>query len=328
MKKIPIKKYIAFTVTLATMMCGFSACKNEVASDASDSGRLKIVTTIFPEYDWVNNILGDNPANADVELLTGGVDLHSYQPTAEDILKISTCDLFIYVGGESDDWVEDALSEAVNENMQTVNLLELLGDEVKEEEVVEGMEDADDDADAEPEYDEHVWLSLSNATVLVDGISSAIETIDSDHAEEYRKNADDYMKKLSGLDAEYRSAVDVAKVTTLLFGDRFPFRYLADDYGLDYYAAFSGCSAETEAGFDTIVFLAGKVDELSLKTILTIERSDGKLAETIRANTAGKDQKILVMDSLQSVTQKDIEGGISYLSVMEDNLEVLKEALK
>ena len=322
-----MKKYIALILAAVLTVYSLTACGSQNSASANDSGSLQIVTTIFPEYDWVQNILGDNPGNAEVTmLLDNGVDLHSYQPTAEDILKISSCDMFIYVGGESDAWVEDALKEATNKNMIVINLLEVLGDNVKEEEVVEGME-AEEEEEG-PEYDEHVWLSLKNASVLVGHITDSLTSIDGANAETYKKNAATYQEKLSTLDKAYADTVSSGSVNTILFGDRFPFRYLVDDYDLSYYAAFVGCSAETEASFETILFLANKVDELSLHSILTIDNSDQKIAETIRDNTASKDQKILSMDSMQSTTSQDLENGVTYLSVMEDNLVVLKEALQ
>jgi len=357
---ITLKRIIAFiAAAVFAAGCLTSCAPGAETPDTEKKEAISIVTTIFPEYDWVNSILGSNPAGAEVTfLLDNGVDLHSYQPTAEDMLKISTCDLFIYVGGESDEWTEDVLENAANEEMEVINLLELLGDAVKEEEVVEGMEhDHDHDHDhedgeeehdheedhdhedgeeehdhdheeGEAEMDEHVWLSLRNAAVLVDGIEKAIEAIDPGNAETYRDNASEYIGKLNALDAEYTKTVSAAETDVLLFGDRFPFRYLTDDYGLGYYAAFVGCSAETEASFETVAFLAAKVDELSLGSVMIIESSDGKIAQTIVANTEDKDQKILTLDSLQSTTAQDAEKGVTYLSVMENNLSVLKEALK
>lgn len=236
------------------------------------------------------------------------------------------------MGGESDGWVNDALKEATNKNMQVVNLLESLGDKVKEEEIVEGMEgeaEVEDEGEEEkgPEYDEHVWLSVKNGMALVEVLSGAIKEIDSSNADKYDANEDSYLKKLIELDAAYTETVKGASVKAVLFGDRFPFRYLVDDYNLDYNAAFVGCSAETEASFETITFLSGKVDELGLKTILVIENSDQKIAKTIKQNTKSKNQGILVMNSLQSVTSKDIDSGFTYLKAMGDNLEVLKKAL-
>lgn len=348
-----MKKFISAVVAGFLALGSLTACNS---SGAKGNGKLKIVTTIFPEYDWVMNVLGDKASDAEVTmLLDNGVDLHSFQPTAADIMKISSCDLFIYVGGESDEWVEDALKEAVNKNMIVIDLLDELGDAVKEEELVEGMqgedeedhdedhehdedhdhEDHDEDHDhehhheeGEVEYDEHVWLSLRNAQVLVKSISDALQKIDSANADTYKKNADSYIESLKALDADYKAAVDAASTKTILFGDRFPFRYMVDDYGLTYYAAFVGCSAESEASFETITFLSKKVDELSLPVVLTIEGKDKRIAETIIENTASKNQKVLTLDSMQSVSSSDVKNGTTYISIMESNLSVLKEALK
>lgn len=379
--------------------CGKAVSSTEAGTSTTETEKpLKVVTTIFPEYDWVRQILGERVGNAELTmLLDNGVDLHSYQPTADDIIKISDCDLFVYVGGESDGWVEDALKEATNKNMKVINLLDVLKDTVKTEEAVPGMQAEEghnhgvaDFADSdvkdrdlsdwngewqsaypyildgtldpvmekkaesgtktaeeykdssamtgaeiademleheEKEYDEHVWLSAKNAGTLCNAIAAALEEIDPANKEIYAANAKSYQEKLSALDAEYQSVVDNAARKTVLFGDRFPFRYLVDDYGLSYYAAFAGCSAESEASFETISFLAHKVDELNLPCVLTIEDAKHKIAETIVQNTVEKNQKILTLDSMQSTTTTDVENGTTYLSVMEDNLDILKQAL-
>ena len=507
-----MKKMIPLFLVLTMAVGLLAGCgkKNAAEKGESDSNKLSVVTTIFPEYDWVKEILGDKADNAEVTmLLSSGVDLHSYQPTADDIVKISDCDLFIYVGGESDKWVDDALKEATNKDMKVIDLLEVLGDSVKTEETVEGMQETEhahdhskevstfedhevqdrslsdwagswqsaypfaldgtlDDAfaamaeegemtadeyktyyqngyktditnidiegdhiaftyedgkkvgsdykyigyyiqnwstgtkaamyrfeavdrtsgapicvefndhmiesaapehfhirmsnesfdaivdpekswptffpadmtgedlcehmeghghDHEEEADEHVWLSLKNAKTLVGAISDALQELDPDNKGIYAANAAAYIEKLSALDGAYQSAVDGAARKTVLFGDRFPFRYLVDDYGLSYYAAFAGCSAESEASFETVSFLAEKVDELKLPCVLTIEGKNHKIAETIVENTAEKNQKILTMDSMQSTTSEDVANGTTYLSVMEQNLSMLKEAL-
>ena len=317
----------------------------------TDNSKLKIVTTIFPEYDWTREILGDKAASTQLTLLVGnGVDLHSYQPSIQDIAKISTADIFIYVGGESDGWVKDALKNATNKNMKVINLLEVLGDKVKAEEIKEGMqaeeeehEDHDHDAedhdheaeghhhhhddDDEVEYDEHVWLSVRNAKILCAEITDVLCEKDAANAAAYKSNCNAYAAKLDALDKAYTAAVASASKKTILFGDRFPFRYLTDDYGLDYYAAFVGCSAETEASFETVVFLSKKVDELDLNSVLKIESGDGKIAKTIVQNTKKKTAKVLTMDSIQSTTLKQAAAGTTYLKIMEDNLKVLKEAL-
>lgn len=505
-----MKKIIA--IFLAALLVSFmlTSC-SPAEEDAGGGKKLKIVSTIFPQYDWVHQILGDKSDDAEMTLLlNSGVDLHNYQPTAQDIIQVSNSDMFIYVGGESDGWVEDALKNASNKNMVVINLLEVLGDKVKEEEIKEGMEhehehdhevnaadvkdrplsdwlgdwstieknlkngdlneyvehqaeenetnaasqksayearwksdytglkitetsvtfgdvtvdfeyagykivegesgdsvwygfaaktpvdgapkyiafsdhgtggeeeheeeedeaheetahfhmrygnesfealtaiegwgptffpaDATGEAVAEAmsghghshegENDEHVWLSLKNAQTLTSYIADKLASLDADNAQTYKTNAQAYNTKLSALDTQYQQAVNAASVKTLLFADRFPFRYLVDDYGLDYYAAFSGCSAETEASFETVVFLAEKTNELSLNNVMVIESSDKTMANTVIQNTAGKNQTVLVLDSLQSVTAADVTKGTTYLSVMESNLAVLKEALK
>ena len=505
-----MKRIFPLFLALTMMVSLFTGCgKTDAAEDdknnSSNADKLSVVTTIFPEYDWVKEILGDKVENTDLTmLLDNGVDLHSYQPTADDIIKISNCDLFIYVGGESDEWVDDALKEATNKDMKVINLLDVLKDTVKTEEAMPGMQaeeghnhgyshfadsDVQDrtlsdwdgdwqsvypylqdgvldevmerkaetgsktaeeyrayyetgyqtdvekisirgdagtmkfvrngvsaeasyqyqgyqiydyesgsrgvryffektagDADApkyvqfsdhgigsgkaehfhiysgndgfdalsqemenwptyypadmtgeqikadmleheEKEYDEHVWLSLKNAETLVRAISDALQELDPNSKGTYAANTSAYLEKLSALDGEYQHTVDAASTKTVLFGDRFPFRYLVDDYGLSYYAAFAGCSAESEASFETISFLAKKVDELKLPCVLTIEGKEHKIAETIVQNTAEKNQKILTMDSMQATTSSDVKNGVTYFSVMEQNLGVLKEAL-
>lgn len=333
-----MKKYISILLAAVVAVCCLSACgqndsNTNIQTKDNNDKQIKVVTTIFPEYDWVKEIAGDEVSNMDLTmLLDNGVDLHSYQPTADDIMKISDCDLFIYVGGESDAWVEDALKEAVNKNMKVINLLDVLGSSVKEEEVVEGMEAEKEEEEAgaeeEQEYDEHVWLSLRNAKVLCKAIADDLAEIDTENANTYQKNEQAYADKLNELDKKYQETVDFASQKTLLFGDRFPFRYMIDDYGLSYYAAFVGCSAETEASFETITFLAGKTDELGLKNIMTIEKSDQKIAKTIIENTNEKNQGILTLDSMQSTTSDDVKEGATYFSIMENNLNVLKEALQ
>ncbi|MBR0384615.1 MAG: zinc ABC transporter substrate-binding protein, partial [Eubacteriaceae bacterium] len=274
---------LAVSLMVVLLLAGCSNARNN--TDSNDNKQLSIVATIYPEYDWVLNILGEKKDNAEVMLLVdNGTDLHSYEPTAKDMVTIAKCDVFIYVGGESDQWVEDALKQATNKNMQVVNLMDVMGDTKKEEELKEGMQTKKEiikKEETEPEYDEHVWLSLKNTQKFVMAIADAIAKADAANADIYSANAKSYSDKLSALDGEYTKTVKNAKQRTLLFGDRFPFRYMTEDYGIDYYAAFNGCSAETEASFETIKFLAGKVDELNLKNVMIIENSDGEIARTI-----------------------------------------------
>ena len=335
-----MKKILALMIAAILTVCCFAGCSSanenktgsQTDSKTEDTSKLRIVTTIFPEYDWVREILGDKIDHAELTLLLdNGVDLHNYQPTADDIMKISSCDMFIYVGGESDEWVDDALQEATNKDMVVIDLLDVLGDSVKEEEVKEGMqgedEEEEEEGEEEIEYDEHVWLSLKNAKTLCSKISDELCNIDSENSDTYKDNVKAYNEKLDQLDSEYQSMIDSAKTKTLIFGDRFPFRYLVDDYRLDYFAAFVGCSAETEASFETIIFLANKVDELDAGTIFTIENSDKKIAETIKSNTKSKNQNIAELNSLQSVTSEQVNNGTTYLSIMQNNYNVLKEAI-
>ena len=501
------------------------------AKKAANTNKLKVVTTIFPEYDWAKQIIGEKADDVELTLLlNNGVDLHSYQPSVKDIAKIQEADIFIYVGGESDEWVDEVLKNVKTQNQKVINLLEVLGDKVKAEETVEGMEhehhhehghDDDDhdehghhhhakevstfddrevksrslsdwegewqsaypltlngsldkafeekaksgkmtakeykeyykkgyktdipyisikgdtitfqydngkkvsskyksngyfiqnwstgtkaamyrfeavdkksgapiyiefndhiiepteaehfhfrmsnesydaivdpenlfptyypaklspsevceelaghdkhhhdDDEEEKELDEHVWLSLRNAQILTTEICKALSEKDAKNASVYAKNLGSYNKKLSDLDAKYASAVKAGSKNTLVFGDRFPFRYLVDDYGLKYFAAFTGCSAESEASFKTIVFLSEKVNELGLQTVCQIESGNGKIAKTVISNSKNKKAKVLVFDSMQSTTAKQIKKGATYLGAMEKNLEVLKEALK
>lgn len=329
-----MKKLISILMAGLLAISCLAGCGGNDNKTPAAGKKLKIVATIFPEYDWVMNVLGDKASDAEVTmLLDKGVDLHSFQPSAQDIMKISSCDLFIYVGGESDEWVKDALKEATNKDMITINLMEVLGDKVKEEEVIEGMQaeehehESEGEHEEEVEYDEHVWLSLRHAETITGKISEALAKLDSANGDIYKKNASAYTDKLKALDEQYKEAVKGKTNPTLLFGDRFPFRYMTEDYSLKYYAAFVGCSAETEASFETIKFLSGKVDELSLKSVMTIEGNNHKIAETIIQNTKTKDQKILSLDSMQSTTSEDVKNGATYLSIMEKNLKVLKEAL-
>lgn len=325
------KKRLSLFLVVLLCMLTLTGCQSSAtnADTKNDAAKKRIVCTTFPTYDWTRAILGTHLEDFELTLLLDkGGDLHSYQPTAGDIATMISADLFVYVGGESDEWVTEVLRNAHNQDMRVVNLMETLGDAVKEEEAVRGIEEHHHEHDSdEEEYDEHVWLSLKNASVLTKTLSDNIKQLDEANAEAYAANEKEYLVQLTALDDAYTSAVREAKRNTLLFGDRFPFRYMTDDYGLDYYAAFTGCSTETDASFETITFLSGKVDELGLHAILTIEGSDQRIAKIIKQNTRDKNQEILTMNSLQSVTAKDIEGGFTYLNAMRDNLEVLKKAM-
>ena len=326
------KRIALFTaiVLILTLLAGCAGAKKEPAADAAtDAGKaaIRVVATIFPVYDWAKAVAGDR---AELTLLLdNGADLHNYQPTADDIVKLADADVFLYVGGESDKWVDGVLASANNDGLITVSMMETLADRLREEELKDGMEaeDEHEEEEDEAEYDEHVWLSLKNAETLVGRIAQAFAEADPAGKAVYEENANAYIGELSQLDAQYQSAVDASSVKTLVFADRFPFRYMVEDYGLDYYAAFSGCSTESEAKIETIVFLANKIDELGLRHILQIETSRGDIPAAVRSNTRTGDQTIVTLNSMQSVGKGQVDGGATYLELMRQNLDALKEAL-
>lgn len=318
------------TAAAVSAVTAFSVTGCSGSGTEKKSDKINIICTTFAEYDWTRTIIG-NSSDAEVTYLLGsGTDLHNYQPSAEDVMKISSCDMFVYVGGESDKWVNDALDEAMNKDMKVIRLLDVLGDFAKEEDIKEGMEaeeeeEADDDDGVE--YDEHVWLSVKNAEICCDAICEAVCELDPSAADSYRNALSNYTAQLDSLDSDFTEMADEAKVKTILFGDRFPFRYLVDDYGIDYYAAFVGCSAETEASFETIVGLAKKLDELELDTVFTIENSDDSLAKAIIENSSDKSRSIETLNSIQSVSDEMVNSGVSYISIMRENLETLRRVL-
>ncbi len=354
-KGLIMKKFAAFAMFVLATALTFVACSAESNEKAPAQKKVSIVATIYPQYDWLKNVLGDRLDAVNLKLLIkNGTDLHSYKPSAQDIAAIASADMVVYVGGESDEWIEKALKATPKDGRVQVNLMEALGDRIKEEEVVEGMqaeeehhhehgEEAEEQehehhehaeehehehAEA-PENDEHIWLSLKNAELLVMNLADALSKVDTAHATEYHMNAALYIAKISALDAQYRAATDSAALKTILFGDRFPFRYLVDDYGIKYFAAFVGCSAESEASFETVAFLAGKMDSLALPAIFTIDGSNGKIARAILdASKKSKDTPVLSLNSMQSVTDAQMQSGTDYLSFMQSNLEVLKKAIK
>ena len=350
-----MKKFAAFAMLVLATALTFVACSAESNEKAPAQKKVSIVATIYPQYDWLKNVLGDRLDAMNLKLLIkNGTDLHSYKPSAQDIAAIASADMVVYVGGESDEWIEKALKATPKDGRVQVNLMEALGDRVKEEEIVEGMqaeeehhhehgeeaeehehehhehaEEHEHEHAEAPENDEHIWLSLKNAELLVMNLADALSKVDTAHATEYHMNAALYIAKISALDAQYRAATDSAALKTILFGDRFPFRYLVDDYGIKYFAAFVGCSAESEASFETVAFLAGKMDSLALPAIFTIDGSNGKIARAILdASKKSKETPVLTLNSMQSVTDAQMQSGTDYLSIMQSNLEVLKKAIK
>ncbi|MBR5164858.1 MAG: zinc ABC transporter substrate-binding protein [Ruminococcus sp.] len=320
------RKIITAAAVLSLAASSLAGCSAPV----KDSGKLDVVCTIYPIYDWTCQLADADDANI-TYLMTSGADLHSYQPTADDIMKISSCDVFVYVGGESDNWVDGALKNARNKDMKVVDLMDVLGSDLHEEELKEGMQADEEEEEGEDEdeieYDEHIWLSLRNAEKCVTTIADELAEADSAHADSYKNNCTAYRDKLTDLDNQYREMVGNAKTKTLIFGDRFPFRYLVDDYGLDYFAAFIGCSAESEASFETITFLANKCDELDAEYIFTIDGSNCNIANAIVSSTKTKSQKVLTLNSMQTIKMIDDKKPAGYCELMTDNLNTLKEAL-
>lgn len=295
--------------------------------DFVDDGKLSIVCTGFSAYDWVRVLCGDRISEIDLRMLgDNGADMHSYQPSVEDIARIGNCDLFIYSGGESETWVDDALQNAVNPDMIVINMVDVIGENAIGHDDHDGHDDHGEHD--EKEYDEHVWLSLKNASLIVAEIEAALEQLDHKNAEHYKERCTEYTKRLVSLDNRYQEMTEHAAGNTLIFGDRFPFKYLVNDYGIDYYAAFDGCSADTEASFEIITSLADKMDELNVSYIIVIEGSDKKLANTIKDNTRTGNKAVLVSDSIQSVSKEKIDAGYTYLGAMESNLELFKTALE
>ncbi len=345
-------------IFLLTTALLFTGCANSttVTSDEvvqettteETQDTISIVATSFHEYDWLLQVIGENSEYYDISLLLdNGVDLHSYEPTVDDIATIVSADLFIYNGGESDAWVADIL--ALNTELNTINVIEVLDDYVLDTVIVEGMEESEHDHDHDDEAteeehdhdhddeateeeshvhtDEHIWMSLENAAIVCAHFADALSELDSDNETIYQENASNYIAQLNALDEAYEAMVDEATRDTIIVTDRFPFLYLVTDYGINYYAAFDGCSAETEASFSTIVFLAEKADEYDVNYLLTIENGLTDLATTVASNSSDANREVLELNSIQSVTSADIDAGMTYYSIMEENLEILKLAL-
>ncbi|MBE5947403.1 MAG: zinc ABC transporter substrate-binding protein [Lachnospiraceae bacterium] len=323
-------KRFLFGVAVLLMVFILTGCAGE---GAADDGKLNVVCTNFPAYDFVTNIIGEDNDNIKVcYLLEKGVDMHNYQASADAIAQIMKADLCVYVGGESEEWVEDVLAGSSTKDVTRVRFMDVV--ELKHEVIKEGMEHDHEGEHEEHEhaeectYDEHVWLSVKNAVKMAEAVYVAIAKLDADNAGLYRNNADNYIAKLNLLDAEYQALVDSAENKVIVVADRFPFLYLADDYGIEYYAAFPGCSAESEAGFETIAFLAEKVKEHKIPVVFQIETSNGSLVKTVIGASGIDDVKPGVLDSMQSVSKDKIEDGYSYIFTMQNNFVALKEALK
>ncbi|MDD4565588.1 MAG: metal ABC transporter substrate-binding protein [Eubacteriales bacterium] len=320
-----MKRLVYILLTALLIIFTLTGCGQNERVNSSD--KISVVATIFPQYDFVREIAGDN-----VELtmlLPPGAESHSFEPTPQDITKIQNCDIFIYVGGDSDDWIKGILESMDTSNMKIISLMDMV--DVVEEEIVEGMEDDhghdhDNEEEAEEEeYDEHVWTSPRNVKIIVQSISDVLCEADDSNASQYQQNTASYLAKLDQLDAAFKDAVGAGVRKTLVFGDRFPFRYFADAYSLNYFAAFPGCSTETEPSAATVAFLIDKVKEENIPVVFHIELSNEKMADTICEATGAKK---LLLHACHSISKNDFENGVSYLDLMTANVKAIKEALK
>lgn len=312
-----IKKFISVTLA-ALALLSLSGCS---ASENNDDGRLKIVATNFALYDFAENVCGDL-ANVTM-LLPLETESHDFEATLGDIDKIASSDLFIHTGGESEDWVEDVFAslESMNISVSTVCAAEIV--ETFDEEIVEGMQ-SDGEEDEEDSFDEHVWTSIPNAEEIIRAISAEVSRLEPDIAGEVSIRSEEYIAQLDEIDAEIMETVNTAKRRTIIVADRFPFRYFAERYSLEYYAAFSGCTSNTEPTLSTINFLIEKVRSEEIPVVLTIEFSDKKCAMAVADETGCG---ILELHSAHNVTKEDFDSGVTYAELMRRNLEVLKIAL-
>lgn len=314
-----IKRILCVMMAVMLITVCFCSCSSTENTDKK-SGKLSIVTTIFPPYDFARQVAGDKAELT--MLLKPGTESHNYDPTPQDIIKIQNADVFIYVGGESDKWVEDMLASASKKPKKIIVMMDCV--DKLEEEIVEGMQAEEEEHGDEVEYDEHVWTSPKNAIKISKKICEELKVLDKDNEEFYEKNTNEYSKQLSSLSNDFDNITKNGKRNTMIFGDRFPFKYFADEYHLKYYAAFPGCSSETEPSAATVAFLIDKVKEEKIPVVFTIEFSSGKIADTICESTGAKK---LMMHSCHNITQEQFESGITYIELMRNNLSVLKEAL-
>jgi len=317
--------FLSFFIVICTLAL-FAGCAN--TTRPTDLGKVNVVATIFPQYDFIREIAGEH-VNLTM-LLPPGTESHSYEPTPQDIILIQNCDIFVYVGGDSDAWVHKILDSMDTSKMKIITLMDCV--DIVEEELVEGMEgdhEHDEDVDEhdaeEHEYDEHVWTSPKNAKIIVQTISNVLCETDAENADIYKENTAAYLNRLDDLDAKFQDVVDSAARNTLVFGDRFPFRYLADAYGLEYFAAFPGCAAETEASAATVAFLIDKVSAENIPVVFHVELSNQKMANIISEETGAK---VLLFHACHNVTKDEMANGVSYIDLMNQNVVNLKEALK
>ena len=317
MKKIYKLMLVAVMIFLSSFLCG---CNNN-----DNKEKLTIVTTNFPSYDFARAVVKDSN-NIEVKmLLKPGSEMHDFEPTPQDIKDINKSSLFIYVGGESDEWIDDVLKDINKDSTKTIKLMDLV--DLKEEDIIEGMESDEEDeeeGEEEVEYDEHIWTSPINAIKIVKSLKDSIVNIDKDNSNLYESNTNNYVSKLENIDKQFKDIVKNAKRKEVIFGDRFPLRYFVDEYDLTYYAAFPGCSSSTEASAKTISFLIDKVKKDKVPVVFHIELSNGKIADTIAKSTSAK---VLEFNTAHNISQSDFDAGVTYVDIMNKNIDVLKEAL-
>ncbi len=307
-------KKVLLIIISAIMAFSLVGCTGK---ESSDSDKLKIVTTLFPQYDFAKQITGDN---AEITLLlTPGSESHSYEPTPKDVAKIQQADLFLYIGGQSEIWTEEVLESASNSNLKTVRLMDYV-------DTIEQKHEHEDEHSHENEMnvDEHIFTSLKNSQILLNEICNAICEKDSKNSELYKKNAEAYSEKLAELDSKFTELTDNAKTKTVIFGDRFPMIYFANDYGLDCHAAFSGCSSETEASSATMSSLIDKIKSESIPVIFYIEFSSQIIADKLSDATGAK---TLLFHSCHNISKEDLENNVSFVDLMKQNYQNLSEAL-
>lgn len=312
-----MKKKFIVCLCVIMLLCG---CTLQNNTSKNNGGKINIVTTVFPLYDFARNVAGDK-ANTDM-LVTFGADVHSYEPTPRDIIKIIDSDLFINLGSSVDEWTDKVTEAADGKSLNTLSAMDSV--DIKDEEAVEGMEEERGHSEHTPEPDEHIWTSPKNAELIVKSICSALEKADPSNAGYYKKNAENYIYELNRLDGDIRSAVEGAKRKTVVFADRFPMRYFADEYGLEYFAAFPGCSSESEPSAATISFLIEKVKSEHIPVVFFTETSDGKVADTI-CEASGAEK--LLFHSCHNITKQQFDGKATYISLMKQNLKALQTAL-
>lgn len=313
MKKSGILKLVSAALALVIAASVFAGCSNSQKQE--EDGKLKVITSNFPPYDFLREI-GGGRINLSM-LISPGAESHSYEPTPKDIADVNSCDVFVYTGGNSDQWVGSLISSGDNEDMKVVKMMDCV-------ELLEEPEEEDHDHQGEEAMDEHVWTSPKNAVIIVEKLAQTLAEADPENAGFYNENAEAYIEKLENLDNEFRETIDNSERKTLVFGDRFPFGYLVNEYGLDYISAFPGCSTDTEASAADIAKIIDYVNENDIPVVFYIELSSGKTADTICEATGAKK---LLLHSCHNVSKEDFENGVTYLQLMENNLANIKEAL-